>query len=120
MNTFKLKLREAIKSVVKEINSMSKQEFRQELNRAKNSDRARSLFYAWNPSFNKSFTFKGCYTSWQKLSVDVQSFGNVAERQPESLFKDERKKCIKKDAVAYEQDVPTGSSDDYFTFRAAA
>ncbi|MDD2468572.1 MAG: hypothetical protein PHI97_31735 [Desulfobulbus sp.] len=118
MSTINSRLREAIKSVVKEIGAMSKQEFRQELNKAIGSDRARSLYHAWNAHCSESLSFKDCCVTWKKVSVDKQGFCGALDVQSGSLFKDGKSFCKKDVSVDYERVVST--SDDYFKFQAAA
>ncbi len=118
MSTFNSRLREAIKSVATEIGAMSKQEFRQELSKAVGSDRARSLYHAWNISCSDFLTFKDCCVNWKKVSVPPQRICKVPEVQNASFFKDKKTFCKTEMSGDYERVVST--SDDYFTFRAAA
>jgi hypothetical protein len=116
MTTFKKRLKEAIKSVLCDMSSLSNEEIRAEVKSYLVDNRASALFYAWDynvPGQDDSIDAK---FDWKRFLPEISNCKARYGKAP-SLFGDEQ---VDEDMHQNDWHDTHLASDDYFEFRAAA
>ena len=118
MNNFKQMLREAIKSVFCEMNSLSSEDARSEIRGYINDTRTSSIFYAWDNDTTEYYRPVDAKFDWSKL-LPIPSNRIANSANIPSLFIDEQpmnESFI--DDKTYKMGI--ASDDYYFMYKAAA